>query len=165
MILQCKRSCINFVQSEPKSRSDRWPKVFTIICAFMLSILLAGCGDPNRSKIIGIWELESTASIASRFKDNDTESSNNNDSRMCVEFRSDGVLKTQTLMGSVDRQKEGTWTLLSFDESNSTMRLKCILGMQETEHEIELLDEDAIQMIPPNMAGVEMQLRFNRVGN
>ena len=167
MILQNELNCdeSNSQHAEPNSRWFGRPKVFATICAFMLSALLAGCSDPNRSKVIGIWELESAASITSRFKETGNESSNNNDNRMSVEFRSDGVLKTQTLMGSMDRQKEGSWTLLSFDESSSTMRLKCVLGMQETEHEIELLDEDTIRMIPPNMAGVEMKLRFKRVGN
>ncbi len=130
----------------------------------MLSVLLAGCGDPNRAKIVGSWEVESPSRIARRFKETEVDSSNSNESRMSVEFRSDGVLKTRTLMGSMNRQKEGTWELLSYDESSSTMRLKCILELQETEQDVEFLDQSTIQMIPPNLAGLEMKLRFRRAG-
>ena len=147
----------------PRRRGQRLGR-FAVVTAFMLATVLAGCGNPNRTKIIGTWEVESAASITSRLKETKVDSSNSNDSRMSVEFRSNGVLKTQTLMSSMNHQKEGTWKLLSFDESNSTMRLKCILGLQETEHDIEFLDQDTIQMDPPNMAGLEMKLRFTRAG-
>ena len=147
----------------PGRRGQRLER-FAFVTAFMLATVLAGCGNPNRTKIIGIWEVESADSITSRFKETEVDSSNSNDSRMSVEFRANGVLKTQTRMSSMNRQKEGTWKLLSFDESSSTMRLKCVLGLQETEHDVEFLDQDTIQMDPPNMAGLEMKLRFTRAG-
>lgn len=143
-------------------RRSQKPDRFAAAIACMLAMLLAGCGDTNRRRIIGTWELESAARIASRLKETDADSSNNNDSRMSVEFQSNGVLKSQTMMGSMNRQKEGTWKLLSFDEASSTMRLKCVLGLQESQLDIEFLDVDTIQMVPPNLAGLEMKLRFKR---
>lgn len=135
--------------------------------AFMLAMLLAGCTDSNRSKIIGIWEIESADRVTDRFKDTELNSSTNDErphdeSRMRVVFQADGILKTNTAMGAITGYKEGYWELVSVDESNSKIRLKCKLGLQETEHEIEILGPDTIKMVPPNMAGVDMKIRFNR---
>jgi hypothetical protein len=162
---QSKRVCFeNDAAIPPRRGGQQFHQLAAWSAAFMLALMLAGCGDPERDKIVGTWEIESANRIASRLKEAKEDSSNNNDNRMSVEFRSNGVLKTQTLMGTLHGQKEGTWTLMSFDEPSSTMRLKCVLEQQETEQEIEFLDEDTIQMVPPNMAGLEMKLRFKRAG-
>jgi hypothetical protein len=144
-----------------RQRSDRT----AVVAAFMLSILLAGCGDPNRSKLIGTWEIASVSRISSRLQEAEVEPATISENRMTVEFRSNGMLRTQTMMGSVKTGKEGTWELLSFDESSATARLKCSLEMQETEHDATFLDANTIEMIPPNLAGLKMKLRFTREGN
>ena len=83
---------------------------------------------------------------------------------MSVEFKSNGTLLTRTSMGAIEQDKTGSWKMLSFDEPTSTMQLECILGMQQTNVEVTLIDEQTIEMIPPNMAGLDIKLRFRRAG-
>ena len=78
------------------------------------------------------------------------------------EFRSGGTLKTSTNMGSIQGQKEGQWEWLSFDEDDSTAKLKITIGLQVTEHEVQFLDEQTIELVPPNMAGLDLKVQFVR---
>lgn len=128
-----------------------------------LAVLLSGCGDPNRKKIVGEWEVVTPARVANRLKDSESNSTSNDGSRMRIDFRSNGTLSTQTSMGSVDSLKEGRWELLSFDEARSQLRLKCTLGLQESQHDVELVGLDKIKLVPPNMAGTDLKLTFKRI--
>ena len=128
----------------------------------MLAPLLAGCGDSNRAKIVGIWEIETADKVLRRFKGSEFNSEEPSVSRMRIEFRSGGTLRTSTNMGSVQGQKEGQWEWLSFDKDDSTAKLKFTIGLQVTEHEVQFLDDDTIELVPPNMAGLEMKVRFKR---
>lgn len=123
------------------------------------AILLAGCGDPNRAKLIGTWEIEAADNVADRIDASDDES---NPPRMSIEFASAGTFKTTTVMGDIDRTKEGSWIWVSYDESNQTAVVKCTVGLQETDHDISWIDDSVIELIPPNLAGLDMRLRFVR---
>ncbi len=83
-------------------------------------------------------------------------------SRMSIQFARSGQLTTTTLMGDINRSKKGTWSFVSFDEKTQTVKVDCQIGLQQTEHEIKLIDDDTIEMTPPNMAGLQMKLRFKR---
>ncbi len=135
---------------------------FASLFAFMLAPLLAGCGDPNRAKIIGNWEIKTADKVLRRFKDKEQNSNASTASRMRLEFRSGGTLKTSTHMGSIQGQKEGQWEWLSFDKDDSTAKLKITLGLQVTEHEVRFLDEQTIELVPPNMAGLDLKVQFVR---
>ena len=81
---------------------------------------------------------------------------------MSLQFRSNGGLATVTNMGNINSEKTGSWEFLSFDEENQTMKIKCTLNLQETEHEIQFLSDSKIQLAPPNMAGLNQKLEFQR---
>ena len=128
---------------------------------------LAGCSDPQRSQIVGTWQLEKPDQISERITNpaNDT-ADNNSDSvdqnRMEIVFRRGGGLVTKTKMGSIDREKSGTWELIQVNESERTATVSCTIQSQTTEHEIELLEQGRLKMVPPNMAGTETRLIFRR---
>ena len=90
------------------------------LLAIMLAPLLAGCGDSDRSKIVGIWEIESADKVLRRIKDKDSQAKKPGTSRMRLEFHSRGTLTTSTRMGSVQGRKEGQWEWLSYDDDSST---------------------------------------------
>ena len=83
--------------------------------------------------------------------------------RMELWFRPGGVLKTFTRMGRINPEpKTGRWKLISHQEQPQLMVIECELLGQMTEHEIDFIDADTIELIPPNMAGTTRKIRFQR---
>ena len=83
--------------------------------------------------------------------------------KMQIEFRANGTFSTITQMGRVNpKPKIGNWEMVSFDAVSNKMQVKCKIGLQETEHEIEFVDTNTIRLVPPNMAGLSMKIRFQR---
>ena len=130
----------------------------------MFACIFAGCGDSNRTKIIGTWGIDKADTVMSRIQ----QSGDNNDKdssqspRMVLRFQRSGELETKTLMGTVDREKKGKWNFVSYDPSNNSMAVTCEIQMETSEHEVTFIDDDTIELVPPNMAGTKMKLRFKR---
>jgi hypothetical protein len=59
--------------------------------------------------------------------------------------------------------KTGLWEMVTYNEVDKTMFVKCKIGLQETQHEIKFIDENTIELNPPNMAGLSMKLKFQRM--
>jgi hypothetical protein len=143
---------------------------FQLISLGLLTVFclqLAGCGDPNRSRLIGTWNIAQPERIAGRLDRTDEDSQKKDESelppKMQIQFLRNGGLATITQMGSMTpRPKQGTWQMLEFDEASQTMRIKCQIGLQESEHEIEFLGQDSIKLVPPNLAGLSLKLKFER---
>lgn len=127
--------------------------------AVLLILTSAGCGNPDRKKLVGTWQLKHSDKIEKRIAELGDEQPA---SRMSLQFRSNGGLSTVTNMGNIDSEKAGSWEFLSFDEEQQVMKIKCILNSQETEHEIQFLSEARIKLTPPNMAGLNQKLEFQR---
>ena len=140
------------------------------LVASLFACMLTGCGDPNRSKIIGTWEIQRADTVLSRISQSDSEAVDRGgeseidsaDPKMTLRFLLNGRLETSTSIGAVNQQKQGTWKLIEFDETTSTMTLKCDIQNQESEHKVEFLDQETIKLIPPNMAGTTMKIKFKR---
>lgn len=132
--------------------------------------MLSGCGDPNRSRIIGSWEIEQANTVLKRISGPGSEAAESDHegglesspAKMTIRFLRNGQLETATNLGAVGREKSGTWKLISFDEATRMMTLLCEIQDQETEHKVEFLDRETIKLVPPNMAGTTMKIRFKR---
>lgn len=135
---------------------------------FLLAVvsagILSGCGDSPPKKLVGKWEITQASEVADRIGSNEDDPaiSEPGESRMTLFFQSDGTLKTQTMMGSVNREKNGTWKMTSFDPETRKMKISCEINTQASEHDVTFVDEDTIELVPPNMAGLTMKLMFKR---
>lgn len=133
------------------------------LLASLFACSLVGCGDSNRAKIIGTWGIDKADTVMSRIKQSgDTADGNTESPKMIMRFRRDGGLETKTQMGAVDREKKGRWEFVSFDSVTNAMIVSCEIQMETSEHEITFVDENTIELVPPNMAGTSMKLRFKR---
>ena len=118
--------------------------------------------------LIGQWKLEKAGRISNRIGNAPNEMTNDRSTedyggRMLIVFHSSGKLETVTQMGAIDRNKTGSWELLSYDRSTRTSQVRCVLNDQTTEHEIDWLDNGNMKMVPPNMAGTLTKLEFSPV--
>jgi len=125
---------------------------------------LSGCGDSNRKLLIGKWGIAAPDAVMERIDQaqDDLPAETEIAQRMTLTFKRNGVLNTRTRMGEVDQEKAGTWKLISFDEVSRQMVISCSVGLQTSEHEIVFVDENTIKLVPPNMAGLKMKLKFSK---
>jgi hypothetical protein len=79
-----------------------------------------------------------------------------------LQFYRGGRLDTVTRLPAIQSQKSGLWRLLSYDETKKLATIECELMQQRTQHEVQFLDADTINLIPPNMAGLNVKLEFKR---
>lgn len=128
-------------------------------------LLLAGCSSTIDERLVGSWQIAQPESLTKKVAGEDQSPSEPTvNANMTVQFHRSGTLTTTTRMGKIDSVKTGTWTAISENRNSDIIQIQCQLGMQATEHEIELIDSDSIRWIPPNMAGTKQKLRFVRVG-
>ncbi len=151
------------------------PKLLAMLLASMLAtVLLSGCGDPNGARLIGEWGIDTPNSVLQRLGE-ESEAASSTETidqaetqeashKMRIQFRGNGTMTTITTMGRVTPvPKQGRWSLQSWDEANQILKIECSLSGQSTEHEIEILDDDTIRLVPPNMAGLNLKLKFKRI--
>ncbi len=137
-----------------------------LFLAAMVACTFIGCGDSNRNRLIGQWGIAAPEALMNRI-DQAEDSVDLPDEaevsqRMVLQFKRNGVLKTRTRMGDVDQEKTGTWKMTSFDEASNLMSISCQINLQNSEHEITFVDENTIKLVPPNMAGLSMKLKFSK---
>jgi len=131
---------------------------------------LTGCGDSNRAKIVGTWGIERADTVLRKIESKSdgqgaqqSPESESATPKMMLKFERDGMLVTTTKIGAVDQTKQGTWKFDSYDEASNEMQLSCSLMDQDSEHSVEFVDKDTIKLVPPNMAGTRMKLKFKRI--
>jgi hypothetical protein len=140
----------------------------TFAFAMLAVILIAfsGCKqDPIRAKMIGTWRIEHGEKLTKRVNQEEELSSQEIDDiseRMTMTFYSSGALTTKTQMGQVNREKNGSWEVVKYDDENSTLEIRCNLMGQETDHEVRFIENDLIRLVPPNMAGTKSKMSFRR---
>lgn len=142
------------------------PALFLLTAIF--ACVLSGCGDSERSKLVGTWVISKPKAIMSRIAqgsvelESDTEGAKSEEPKMLLSFQSNGVVKTKTAMGAVDQEKTGSWEMMSHDGTANTMKISCEIKGQNSEHVVTFVDEDTIELVPPNMAGLTTKIKFNR---
>ncbi len=134
----------------------------------VVACIFIGCGDANRGKIIGTWQIQRADSVLKRIDSEkhgaatQAHADETNPPKMLLTFERSGALKTTTRMGAVDQAKEGTWTFDSFDMASNKLHMTCLLQNQESQHVVHFIDQDTIKLVPPNMAGTKLKIEFTR---
>ena len=123
-------------------------------------LTLAGCGDRIDQRLVGKWQITKPDSI-NRKVSGEQETQQPEQPNMTIEFSSSGKLVTTTQMGKIDSVKTGSWKVLESAKDSNRIKIQCQLGMQTTEHEVEI-EGDAIRWIPPNLAGTKQKILFDR---
>ena len=124
----------------------------------------------EHNRIAPLIGIEQADTVMSRINSADSENGDRGEEsqfepgppKMTLQFLRSGRLETSTRMGNVVQAKQGTWKLVSFDEASNVMNLLCDIQDQESEYEVEFLDRETIKLVPPNMAGTKMKIKFKR---
>ena len=145
--------------------------ILKISCCLCL-LALVGCGgDPDRSRIVGDWEIATAdrlmgqvnaETLAPNTVGSDSELEAAQKPRMLIRFYYSGALATETNMGNVSTEKYGNWKFLSYDAQTRTAKIQCKLVDDTTDFDVIVEDENTLRLVPPNMAGLKKKMKFVR---
>lgn len=148
---------------------------FMLVLASAMISLVSGCGrsDPDRDQLVGSWEVIRAGSMNRVLDGRVPKRDDADDSAgieaietetpgMVLHFRNSGELQTETRIGGAIRTKQGRWEMDSYDAKAATMTISCELQMQTTQQQVMFIDENTIELTPPNMAGLSTKVKFKR---
>lgn len=136
-----------------------------LVAALLSTLLVCGCTENAQNPLCGDWEIASADSLLRRLgPPAEVDAERDGDQpRMLLQFNRNGTWKTVTRMGNFDPPpKEGTWKQLSYDAAKKLMFIQCRIETQITEHEVLFLEDDLMELVPPNMAGTNSKIKFSR---
>lgn len=157
-------------------RTRRLSQSVPLAFGLLITLLVSGCQPslPGSAKaLVGTWELSQPERLADRINqanaglprpeaESDEPALPSDGSKMILEFRADGTLRTITDMGQLQQQKQGFWRFVSESEAGKKLAIRCLLNQQTSDVELEFIEADVISLVPPNMAGLNTKLTFRR---
>ena len=139
-------------------------QTFKFLCCLLL-LALTGCtGEPDRARIVGDWEIATADHLMGQVnaQSDGSDPATIQPPRMLIHFYNSGYLATETNMGSMSTQKQGSWKFLSFDAQTRTAKIQCKLVDDTTDFDVIVQDDNTLRLVPPNMAGLKTKLKFVR---
>ncbi len=158
-------------------------KTLALLIVFSVTGML-GCQHEVASKLTGRWDMlppDQIATAGGQAKADGETSSNEKaadatedlydsvaggetNGTMSLVFHRNGKLETFTdfPMASTGKPKVGKWSILSWNKKAEVATVRCDLFDEITETKVTFIDDNTIQLIPPNIAVLEMELRFRR---
>ena len=121
---------------------------------FVLPVF-AGCQAPQESKLYGEWQLVAEQAAAEDVEDRVGAGAAG---KLIVTFRRDGSLKTQTQFGSTQGEFEGTWEVVDQTADGSEINIVFDLKGDRGQTKIKFLDENRIEMVPPNLVAIKNEI-------
>lgn len=125
-------------------------------------------GDPERKQSLEEQSVRGMAKqlLGKKLDDWSNKLEQTASNSMQLQFSADGTWSSKTVLPVASGQKSGKWTI---QESNAeSMLLRCTWEDQKsklsetTDTRVTFLSADRIRMVPPNMAGTELELTFAR---
>ena len=176
------RATLLIQHTSPGPQSVGSSVCFVLLCLGLCSL---GCGDANRSQLLGRWDLSALGDealdqtgepgenvIRDAMEDNqdfqDQISDGDRSVKMSIVFHGNGKLETMTFFSKGPSTKTGKWTWLKYDEATHTGWIQCTLSDQrfqndeKVETKIAFLGNDQIRLVPPNIATLEQEMLFHR---
>jgi hypothetical protein len=161
------------------------PRLISCIAPLVLVALvlpgLAGCSSAAARKLAGTWSLQhpgqfganSPADDADTSKDDSTVEQQTMDlfdgvaagdtaGRMQLKFHANGTLETISDFPAARSHKRWRWSVISWDKARGTMEIECVMPGESVRTTVVFLDDNTIELVPPNIHVLEMRLRFAR---
>ena len=143
---------------------------FHLVILLASVVLLSGCQNAGARKLAGRWDMlppdeavsgDAADNAASMF---DSLADGEVTGTMSLYFHSNGDLETFTdfPMASLGKPKVGRWSTLSWNDQTSVLTIRCEIFDDTTETRIRFIDDDTIQLIPPNIDVLQTELQFRR---
>lgn len=135
--------------------------VASLLLLLLIPLIAGGCGKSLQSKITGEWEVAEGEDLF-EMMDDDASSS-----KFQLSFLYGGQFKSKVRSSGFEQEKTGRWFFLeasgdickirvTINSNNSNIEADNVLT------EIKVIDENTIELIPPNMDAIKHKMRFKR---
>jgi hypothetical protein len=139
------------------------PTKILLPAALFAVCLVVGCGNPS-SRLIGKWEAElappttESSSIEDRIKSGLVSLL-----KMNVEFTADGRMNFQVAAMGQSTNTGGTWKYLKSEGNVLVLEIKPDNATASSVARVTMLDDNHIELVPPEGAPTQEALRFKRL--
>ena len=136
-----------------------------LLCLFCFLSLTAGCGKSMQKKITGKWVIDSENELFEMMGDDEVASEENQ--KFVLEFQSAGVFRSTVNSSGHTQTKEGRWFFL--EGEGDICRLKVSINSDKPDldpdivlTEIKFVDEETIELVPPNLDVIKQKMVFRK---
>ena len=134
-----------------------------LLLAFVLLGTLAGCGKSLQKQITGKWVIDSENELFEMMgSENDAS-----DQKFSLEFSSAGVFRSTVNSSGFSQSKQGRWFFV--EGAADICKLKVAINSDNSDFEpdivlteIKFLDEETIELVPPNMDVIKQKMIFRK---
>jgi len=136
----------------------------TLTLLLLMSLcLVCGCGRTLQSKITGKWEIDSSNGLFEMMGDEGEASK----PRFELEFQRGGVFRSTVTSSGHTQSKEGRWFFVEGAADVCKLRVSINSDNPDIEPdivltEVKLIDENSIELVPPNMDVIKEKMTFRR---
>ena len=162
------------------NKLNAMPPLYAFI--ILLALGCVGCGSQATNKLVGTWQLktgelenDSSTNSAKNLPGDTTSIDENTNSifdgvgggdessdGMTLVFKSNGSLKTITSFSAAHSEKDWRWSLLSWDAESASAVIRCEMSHESVEKSIQFIDDNSLELVPPNIDVLQTRLRFVR---
>ena len=132
----------------------------------LILVLVSGCGESLQQKLVGKWAVDSQEALIEMMDVADHASDAK--PKFTLEFDRGGVFRSSVTASGHTQEKSGRWFFVeaqgdvctvevSINSNNFNFKGDNVLT------EIHFFDDDNIELVPPNMYGVEEKMSFQRI--
>lgn len=165
-----------FVTSSPRGSASRLIliRLGLLGCLSAVVLVSSGCRPAIERKLVGSWQLDESEGLAKRMMGGNSSSVGSElmdtalDEMMevaqvalSVEFARSGKLTTSTNVMGEPTQKTGTWSMTEHTENTATIEF-VLEGDEPETIKVRFVDDDTIEMVPPNLAVLNREYTFKR---
>ena len=153
-----------------------------LIVAGLICPLSSGCLSPGSSQLIGTWELQRPDDVGgpsggptSTMESGSAEAVVENTDAlfagvadgesagtMKLVFHRSGSLETITDFPAAQSHKYWRWSMESWDPDGQVAVVHCQMSHETAKTVITFIDQNTIQLVPPNIDVLQTELRFVR---
>ena len=148
------------VMMMPEKRS-----LLTVTLLLALILQLPGCGNSLQRKVTGAWKVDVGEDLFEMIGDEEGVSESR--SRFMIEFASGGIFRSSVTASGYTQKKEGRWLFL--EGAADICKLEVFINSNKSDikpdnilTEVKFVDENTIELIPPNMDAIKHKMVFRR---
>jgi len=124
-----------------------------------------GCGNSLQNKIAGKWVIDTDEDLFEMI--GDEQESVDNEAKFTLDFQNGGVFGSKVIASGHEQIKTGRWFFVEGQADICKVRVSINSGNSKLEPDnvltdIKFIDENTIELIPPNMDAIKHKMRFRR---
>lgn len=137
-----------------------------LLLAALMALSFSGCGKSLQNRITGRWAIDADNELFEMMGDEEAASDENQ--KFVLEFSPAGVFRSTVNSSGYTQTKQGRWFFLTGEADICKLKVSINSDKPEIEPdivltEIKFLDEETIELVPPNMDVIKQKMVFRKI--